>query len=269
MTVLRADLESNYDLDRSLIARFAEQGFVKLPNVLGPATIAAYEPEITGKVIALNTQDLPLEDRDTYGKAFLQVMNLWQDSELVLEFVSSPRLARIAAQLLGVRSVRLYHDQALYKESGGGVTPWHADQYYWPFATDRCVTAWIPLQDTPLEMGPLAFAAGSQTFDHGRDLPISDESERILQKALAEQQFPEVVEPFALGEVSYHRGWTFHHAAANETDVPRRVMTVIYVDAEMEIAEPANKFQEADLATWMPGNEPGDRISSPLNPVLY
>ena len=78
-----------------------------------------------------------------------------------------------------------------------------------------------------------------------------------------------MIEPFELGEVSYHRGWTFHHAAANETDVPRRVMTVIYVDAEMEIAEPANKFQEADLATWMPGNEPGDQISSPLNPVLY
>ena len=121
-----------------------------MPAGIGsPATIAAYEPEITGKVIELNTQDLPLEARDTYGKAFLQVMNLWQDSELVLEFVSSPRLARIAAQLLGVRSVRLYHDQALYKESGGGVTPWHADQYYWPFATDRCVTAWIPLQDSP------------------------------------------------------------------------------------------------------------------------
>ena len=45
-----------------------------------------------------------------------------------------------------------------------------------------------------------------------------------------------MIEPFELGEVSYHRGWTFHHAAANETDVPRRVMTVIYVDAEMEIA---------------------------------
>jgi ectoine hydroxylase-related dioxygenase (phytanoyl-CoA dioxygenase family) len=149
MTVMRGELESDYALDRASIAHFAEHGFVKLPKVLSPATIAAYEPEITGKVIELNTQDLPLEDRDTYGKAFLQVMNLWQDSELVLEFVSSPRLARIAAQLLGVRSVRLYHDQALYKESGGGVTPWHADQYYWPFATDRCVTAWIPLQDSP------------------------------------------------------------------------------------------------------------------------
>jgi ectoine hydroxylase-related dioxygenase (phytanoyl-CoA dioxygenase family) len=269
MTTTRSELETDYTLHRAAVTAFAEHGFVKLKHVLTPATIAAYEPEITSKVIELNTQHLPLEERDTYGKAFLQVMNLWQDSEQVLEFVSSPRLARIAAQLLGVRSVRLYHDQALYKESGGGVTPWHADQYYWPFATDRCVTVWIPLQDTPMEMGPLAFAAGSHRFEHGRDLPISDESEQVLQDALASQDFPQVSEPYELGEVSYHLGWTFHHAAANNTDIPRRVMTIIYVDASMEIASPANRFQEADLATWMPGNTTGDTISSPLNPILY
>jgi ectoine hydroxylase-related dioxygenase (phytanoyl-CoA dioxygenase family) len=269
MTIARSELETDYSLDRASVAAFAEHGFVKLKRVLTPETIAAYEPEITGKVIELNAQHLPLEERDTYEKAFLQVMNLWQDSEQVLEFVSSPRLARIAAQLLGVRSVRLYHDQALYKESGGGVTPWHADQYYWPFATDRCVTVWIPLQQTPLEMGPLAFASGSHAFEHGRDLPISDESERVLQEALAEQEFPEVVEPYELGEVSYHLGWTFHHAAPNNTDVPRRVMTIIYVDASMEIAPPMNTFQEADLATWMPGNAAGETISAPLNPILY
>lgn len=46
-------------------------------------------------------------------------------------------------------------------------------------------------------------------------------------------------------------------------------MTVIYVDAAMEISQPVNKNQEADLASWMPGNQPGETISSPLNPVLY
>ncbi|HEY3559968.1 MAG TPA: phytanoyl-CoA dioxygenase family protein [Kribbella sp.] len=265
----RPELEIVYNLSRSDVAHFADRGFVKLKNVLSPATIAAYEPEITGKVIELNTQHQPLDERDTYGKAFLQVSNLWQDSERVLEFVSSPRLAKIAAQLLGVQSVRLYHDQALYKESGGGVTPWHADQYYWPFSTDRCVTIWVPLQETPMEMGPLSFAAGSQKFEFGRNLPISDESERVLQQALAEQDFPEVSEPYELGEVSYHLGWTFHHAPPNTTDIPRRVMTVIYVDASMEISPPVNENQVADLTTWMPGNEPGETISSPLNPILY
>lgn len=269
MTLTRSELDSEYTLDRSDLDHFAEHGFVKVKNVLSPATIAGYEPEITGKVIELNTQHLPLEERDTYGKAFLQVMNLWRSSELVREFVSAPRLARIAAELLGVDAVRLYHDQALYKESGGGITPWHADQYYWPFTTDRCVTVWVPLQETPMEMGPLAFAAGSHRFEFGRDLAISDESERELQRALAEQNFPEVSEPYELGEVSYHLGWTFHHAAPNHTEIPRRVMTVIYVDADMEIAPPTNSYQENDLASWMPGNQPGDRISSPLNPILY
>jgi ectoine hydroxylase-related dioxygenase (phytanoyl-CoA dioxygenase family) len=269
MTLTSSELETDYALDQAGVIHFAEHGFVKLKNVLSPETIAAYEPEITGKVIELNTQHLPLEERDTYGKAFLQVTNLWQHSELVLELASSPRLARIAAQLLGVRSGRLYHDQALYKEAGGGVTPWHADQYYWPFATDRCVTVWIPLQETPTEMGPLAFASGSHKFEHGRDLPISDESEHVLQEALASQSFRDVAEPFELGEASYHLGWTFHHAAANNTATPRRVMTVIYVDADVEIAPPVNTNQESDLANWMPGNVPGELVSSPLNPILY
>jgi ectoine hydroxylase-related dioxygenase (phytanoyl-CoA dioxygenase family) len=262
------ELSAHYPLEPRSLAEFEQHGFVKLKNVLSAETLAAYGPEITDKVVSLNTQDVPLAERDTYGKAFLQVTNLWQHSPLVLEFVSSKRLARIAAELLGVSSVRLYHDQALYKESGGGVTPWHADQYYWPFATDRCVTVWVPLQETPMEMGPLSFAAGSHRFEHGRDLPISDESERVLQEALASQAFAEVSSPYELGEVSYHLGWTFHHAAVNTSAVPRRVMTIIYVDAAMEIAEPVNDAQRNDLS-WMPGLQPGDVLASPLNPVLY
>lgn len=66
----------------------------------------------------------------------------------------------MAAQVEGVR---LYHDQALYKEAGGGPTPWHADQYYWPLTTDRIVTAWIPLQPVSADMGPLAFAERTHT----------------------------------------------------------------------------------------------------------
>jgi phytanoyl-CoA dioxygenase PhyH len=44
--------------------------------------------------------------------------------------------------------------------ASGPHTPWHADQYYWPLATPKTITAWIPLQETPLEMGPMEFSAG-------------------------------------------------------------------------------------------------------------
>jgi ectoine hydroxylase-related dioxygenase (phytanoyl-CoA dioxygenase family) len=267
-TTTAPDLHQPYALDAAARRHFDDRGFVKLPGVLSPGTLAAYEPEITGKVIELNTQHLPLAERDTYGKAFLQVTNLWQHSDRVKEFVFSRRLARLAADLLGVADVRLYHDQALYKEPGGGVTPWHADQYYWPLATDRTVTAWVPLQDTPDEMGPLAFAAGSHRFAFGRDLPIGDESEREVQRALAEADFEVVETAYRLGDVSFHQGWTFHRAAPNRSASPRKVMTIIYMDAENTVAAPTNDNQRNDLKCWMPGAAVGEVPSSPLNPVL-
>lgn len=262
-------LDELYPLPAGARRDFDADGFVHLPGVLDEKAIAKYEPAVTGKVIELNTMHLPMSARSTYQKAFLQISNLWRHSETVRELVSSRRLAAIAAGLLGVDGVRLYHDQALYKEAGGGHTPWHADQYYWPLATDRCVTVWIPLQETPPEMGPLSFARGSHRFSFGRDLPISDESETAMQAALAEQNFPLVQEPFALGDVSYHLGWTFHRAAPNESATPRRVMTVIYVDADIQVAEPVNEPQHYDWETWLGRTRVGQVPDTELNPVLY
>lgn len=263
------ELSEPYRLPSDAVERFDRDGFVHLSQVLSPETIAHYEPTITEQVIELNTNHLPMAERDTYSKAFLQVSNLWRHDPVVSALVHSERLARIAAELLGVDGVRLYHDQALYKEPSGGITPWHADQYYWPLSSDRCCTIWLPLQETPAAMGPLAFARGSHRFSYGRDLEISDESEARLQTALAEQEFAMVDEPFALGDASFHLGWTFHHAGPNTSPDPRRVMTIIYIDADIRAAEPVNDAQVNDLAAVMPGVRPGETVVSPLNPVLY
>lgn len=263
------EIVSAYSLEPAAARRFQEDGFVRLPRVLSTATVEHFEPEITGRVIELNTMHLPMAARSTYHRAFLQVGNLWRRSGLVRQLVFSPRLAGIAAELMGVEDVRLYHDQALYKETGGGITPWHADQYYWPLSSDRCCTAWIPLQGTPVEMGPLTFAVGSNNFEFGRDMEISDRSESELQAALALQGFDVSEEPYALGDVSFHKGWTFHRAGRNQTQTPRRVMTVIYLDAEMTVSAPTSVNQERELERWMPGINPGDVLDTPVSPVLH
>jgi hypothetical protein len=102
----------------------------------------------------------------------------------------------------------------------------------------------------------------------GRDLEISDESERSLKEALATGRFAEVNEPFGLGEVSFHSGWTFHHTGANRSDRPRAVMTVIYMADGTRLIEPQRKQHTADWEAFMPGVQPGDVVDSPLNPVL-
>jgi ectoine hydroxylase-related dioxygenase (phytanoyl-CoA dioxygenase family) len=263
------DLDSPYPVPASAIEFYREHGYAKLSDVLSAETLEHYGAEITRMTHVLNTQDLPLEERSTYDKAFLQVMNIWRESELVKEFVFGKRIAGIATALLEVKSVRLYHDQSLYKEPHGGFTPAHADQYYWPLASDRTITAWIPLQAVPDDMGPLAFYRGSHTFEQGRDVAISDESEALITSAMEQQGFPLDTEPFNLGDVSFHSGWTFHRAGGNLSANPRSVMTMIYMDAGMRLAQPVNHMQQNDWDTWCPGAVVGEVIASPLNPVLY
>ena len=262
------DIDSPYPISPEHIAAFSRDGFIKLKQVLSPEVLAHFGAEITRLTIELNTQSKPLEERSTYDRAFLQVMNLWQHSAQVRQFVLGRRLGRIAAQLLQVDGVRLYHDQSLYKEPGGGITPAHADQYYWPLSSDRTVTAWIPLQSVPEDMGPLDFWARSQSVEFGRDLGISDESEEKINANMARHGFAFDSGPFELGEVSFHLGWTFHKAGANKSTRPRSVMTVIYMDAQMRLAQSLSAAQRNDAEQWCPGVRPGELVASDLNPVV-
>ncbi len=263
------DIDTPYALTADQIARFRRDGFIKLKHVLSPDVLAHYGAVISSEVQRLNTLHVPMEKRDTYQKAFLQVMNLWTKNDTVKEFCYGQRLARLAAELMGVKGVRLYHDQALYKEPGGGITPWHADQYYWPLSNANTVTAWIPLQATPMELGPLAFSIGSHEFEAGRELGISDESEVRIGRSLKERNYPLNDTPFDLGEVSFHYGWTFHRAGPNTSNRPRAVMTVIYVEDGIRLTAPKHKNHQADWDTWMPGLKIGDVVATQLNPLIY
>ena len=262
-------LDTPYTLSQDQIDFYVKYQYIKLKQVFDVDTLQFFNEHISAQVDKMNQVTTALEDRTTYGKAFLQLFNLWTENELVKSLVFSKRIAKIAVDLMQVDGVRLYHDQALFKEAGGGITPWHADQYYWPLSSDKTVTAWIPLQATPLEMGPLEFSAGSHAIVEGRELEIGDQSEEVLQKKLRVTDFQHVIEPFDVGEVSFHSGWVFHRAGANRTNEMRKVMTIIYMDRDMVLKNPDNINQQNDWETWCPGANIGEIINSPLNPILY
>jgi hypothetical protein len=118
-------------------------------------------------------------------------------------------------------------------------------------------------------MGPLAFYAGSQHAELGRDLPISDDSERNITEAMMAQGFALVDGPFDLGEVSFHGGWTFHKARPNVSPQARAVMTIIYMDSTMQLKASSNAMQDNDAGQWCPGVGVGEIIDTPLNPMIY
>jgi len=256
-------------VDAGVIDAFERDGFARLPGVLEPGTVAAFAPVVADVAARSAQAQVPPEQRSVYQRAFVQEVNLWQRIEALRPLVFSTKLARLAAELLGVDGVRLYHDQALVKVAHGGRTPWHCDQYYWPLDTDRTVTVWIPLHDVPLEMGPLSFAIGSHRIDLGRELDISDESERRIFRHPRWRDLPIDEAPAAAGDVTFHQGWTFHGAHENATDEPRVVFTMIYFADGTPLLEPETPGQRFDRQIWLPDSEVGEPLRSWLNPVVW
>ncbi len=266
------ELVTPYAVPPEAVSAFDRDGHVLLRGLADPGEVAAYLEVLRGAASQASTESRPLAERDTYGRAFLQATNLWQSDAEVARFVLSPRFAGVAAQLLGVAAVRLYHDQALFKEPGGGHTPWHQDALYWPLEGRRCVTMWMPLVDLDESMGTLSFASGSNNVGPLSDESISDASDNHFEMLLARGEYPiwaaGADQRMAAGDATFHGGWTVHRAHPNTSERMREVMTVIWFADGLSALEPSNPMQENDLATWLPGVAPGGEAASALNPLL-
>jgi len=264
-------LDSDYPLTDGQIAEYREKGHILLRGVCSPEEIAAYREAIVSAAMRHNSETRPIEERDTYGKAFLQIMNLWTVDEAVRHFTLSRRFAGIAGRLMEVDGVRLYHDQALFKEPGGGHTPWHQDQFYWPLDTPRTTTMWMPLVDISEVMGSMTFADGSHrdgfiNLEH----QISDQSEAFFDDHVRSKGYALTGGgEMCAGDATFHSGWTLHRAPGNVTDRVREVMTVIYYPDGTRVSEPANDFQAADHRVWLDSRPVGGAADGPLNPVLW
>jgi ectoine hydroxylase-related dioxygenase (phytanoyl-CoA dioxygenase family) len=264
------ELDTEYELTKELIDGYQKNGHAMIRGAADAQKITAYREVIADLVKQLNTQNVPLEQRDTYGKAFIQIGGLWVKSEAVKRFVLAKRFAKIAADLMGVSGVRIYHDQALFKEPGGGHTPWHQDQIYWPLDTDKTITMWMPLVPIPAEVGSMTFASESHKNGFISKQLISDESNRTLAAYIETKGLPVVnYGAMSAGDATFHAGWALHSAPNNPTDQMREVMTIIYIADDSVIAVPDSNARKNDLKAWFPGLKPGELAASPINPVVF
>lgn len=252
------------------IASLRDKGHAVVRGLASEEEVAAFRPAIEAAVMRHADKQAPLEERGTYGKAFLQVTNIWQVDDVVKEFVFAPRFAKAAADLLGVPGVRLYHDQALCKEPGGGHTPWHQDQNYWPLDTDDTITMWMPLVDVPPEVGSMTFASGLHKRGEIGKWFIGDDSEANFAELVTRENLPtETHGEMKAGDATFHKGWTPHRAPANRTALLRSVMTIIYFADGTRVGAIDSKARRLDQKFWLGDIPSGERAAGPLNPRLW
>jgi ectoine hydroxylase-related dioxygenase (phytanoyl-CoA dioxygenase family) len=263
-------LDGHHALDPAERAGLDARGHAVVRGLATAAEVAVVRPAVESLAHRRAAKVGPLDERDTYGQAFLQVANLWRHDPVVRRFVFAPRFARVAAELLGVEGVRLYHDQMLVKEPGGGRTPWHQDQVYWPLDTDRTVTMWMPLVDVPAEIGTMTFASGSHRHGNLGEHLIGDESDTVYSTLVDRLGLTEETHgALAAGDATFHCGWTLHRAPANPTDQMRPVMTVIYYADGARVAPIDSEARRFDQRVWLGGTAEGERADGPLNPRLW
>ena len=210
---------------------FNEDGFVVVRDLFDSSEIKFYREVIKEAIKERKHFDeRVLKDRSDYEQSFTQCQNLWEDYVDIRKLTFDQRVCKIASKLLDTEAIRLWHDQALVKESGGRETDPHHDQPYWPIKETKTITAWIPLCDVDETNGQLGFYSGSHKIKDKKFINIFsgkvDENNFLETANVSPDQISYQV--MKEGDVSFHHGLTFHRAKSNISNYDRIVHTAIF-----------------------------------------
>jgi len=173
----------------------------------------------------------------------------------IRELILWPGLGEICGYLANTNEVRLFNSTIVDKTPGiegpANVVGWHTDRAYWQNCSSRSMfTAWIPFQDTPLELGPLLVLDGSHRWpDEGRIFELRRAKNFMTDGSLdprAELErsgYPATPITMVLkrGQFSVHHCMAFHGSGPNRSTRNRTILTVHLQDGP-------NKWQRVPLA---------------------
>jgi ectoine hydroxylase-related dioxygenase (phytanoyl-CoA dioxygenase family) len=255
--------DSQIKLSEDQIKGFTENGFVKIEKVVQPEFLPQIKKIIQSSVLIRKGKDeRELKDKSQYEQSLLQCGYLCWDFPAVKDFVIAKRFAGIARDLLKAEHVRLWHDQALFKEPGGRMTDAHQDCSYWPIAEPQfTLTMWLALTDVPVEKGCLYF------YPHTNDPKLKEYVDIFKNphqpKLLKETE--KIFVPLKAGDATFHSGLTFHGAANNQTNEMREAMTIIYIKdgVTFDASDERNKTHTSCV-----GLNNGEIINTNFTPIL-
>ena len=262
-TLLKSFYNSEYIISEDKLNDYNEKGFIKIEKVVEPEFLEQIRRIIQASVLIRKGKDeRELKDKSQYEQSLLQCGFLCWDFPAIKDFVFAKRFAGIAKQLLNANHIRLWHDQALFKEPGGRFTDVHQDCSYWPIAEPQnSITMWLALTDVPKEKGCLYFypQTNNPELKEYVDIFKNPHQPEMLK------DYEKVFIPLKAGDATFHSGMTFHGAGSNNTDQMREAMTIIYIKdgVTFDASDVRNKTHTSCI-----GLNHGDLINTKFTPIL-
>lgn len=206
------------------------------------------------------------------GRFFDDYCN-WTRIEEFENVIRNSQAGAVAAELMGSRTVQIFHDHVLVKEPGTTLpTPWHQDSPYYFVSGEQNISFWCPVD--PVKEASLRFVAGSHLWekpvlptrwaseadfypDEDIYMPVPDpdaEDMRILEWKM---------EPGDAVAFSYK---TLHGARGNLSDIRRRAFSIRFNGDDARYVTRAGSTSPP-----FPGHEMKDnqRLRDDWFPVIY
>ena len=245
-------LSTPYHITNEQIRSYEKNGYVKLKQVMTHEALVFYRDLIGMAVghVFKNDKRL-LSEKRVYEQSFLQAHSLGLKYFGLNSFVRAYRFADIVRKVMQVEGVRLYFDQALYKQPGGRITDYHQDSGYWPVEpAAKTATVWFSLVDSSKENGCMAFAKGSHKLSQeAQFVDIFNATGEIEVSGRVRKHEWQWV-PLNAGDCTIHSGLTYHRAAANNSNEMREAMTIAFMTHDAIYDWPDNNEKIKDFGKW-------------------
>lgn len=256
-----------YEISGEQAQEYQEKGFIVIEDFLNQQELARWR-DVTEDAVQQRLRErnglTNQNDSDYYSQVFIQAVRLADTHTGMADLMLDARLGEAAGNLAGVDGIRIWHDQALFKQPYGNPTGWHLDNPYWSFSSRNAISIWVALDRATLANGCLWYIPGTHRearYDNsGIGANIGD-----LFKVYPEwARRTAVPAPCPAGAAVFHNGLIAHGAGANMTPRPRRAMTCAFMPDGSTFNGTKNVLRDDYFSTLKFGDVLDDKHQVPL-----
>lgn len=262
-------------LDEATVEQFWADGVTIVRGLFSPEEVDLIERGIERNLADPSPMFKVASRPDDPGR-FVEDFCNWRRIEQFRRVAFESRAADVAAELMGSRQVRLYHDHMLVKEPGTKQdTPWHQDQPYYDVDGFNNCSMWAPVDPVAPE-STLEFVAGShrkgwlmpRTFMDAQAKWFPEGSLEEIPAIEAERERHDIrgwaMQP---GDAVFFHMLTLHHSYGVPGTNRRRAFSLRFLGDDMTYA-PRQWICSPDFSGHDLGLAAGEPMQGELFPVL-